>query len=80
MLKKFIYYILLLFFGEIFMDVRVGDTLIMKKQHPCGENRFAVLRIGADFRIKCTKCGREVMLERVKVEKNIKKIIREENE
>ena len=62
------------------MDVRVGDTLIMKKKHPCGDNRFNVLRIGADFRIKCAGCGREVMLERVKVEKNIKKIIREEEE
>ena len=62
------------------MDVRVGDTLIMKKTHPCGENKFAVLRIGADFRIRCIKCGREVMLERVKVEKNIKKIIRDNEE
>lgn len=62
------------------MDVRVGDKLQMKKSHPCGSNVFDVLRIGADFRIKCSKCGREVMLERVKVEKNIKKIIREEEE
>ena len=60
------------------MDVRVGDKLQMKKSHPCGGNIFDVLRIGADFRIRCSKCGREVMLERVKVEKNIKKIIREE--
>ncbi len=66
--------------GEIFMDVRVGDTLLMKKKHPCGGEHFAVLRIGADFRIRCIKCGREVMLERVKVEKNIKKIIREDSE
>ncbi|MBQ2904698.1 MAG: DUF951 domain-containing protein [Clostridia bacterium] len=62
------------------MDVRIGDTLLMKKPHPCGSNRFAVLRIGADFRIRCIGCGREVMLERVKVEKNIKKIIRDEEE
>lgn len=62
------------------MDVRVGDKLLMKKPHPCGSNQFAVLRIGADFRIRCVGCGREVMLERVKVEKNIKKIIREEEE
>ena len=60
------------------MDVRVGDKLQMKKSHPCGGNIFDVLRIGADFRIRCSKCGREVMLERVKVEKNIKKIIRDE--
>lgn len=31
------------------MDVRVGDKLIMKKNHPCGSNEFAVLRIGMDF-------------------------------
>ena len=62
------------------MDVRVGDKLQMKKNHPCGCNVFDVLRIGADFRIRCSQCGREVMLERVKVEKNIKKIIREEEE
>lgn len=62
------------------MDVRIGDKLQMKKSHPCGGNIFDVLRIGADFRIRCSKCGREVMLERVKVEKNIKKIIREEEE
>lgn len=62
------------------MDVKIGDTLLMKKKHPCGGELFAVTRIGADFRIRCIKCGREVMLERVKVEKNIKKIIREDSE
>lgn len=59
------------------MDVRVGDVIITKKQHPCGTSRFLVLRIGADFRIRCEGCGREVMLPRVKIEKNIKKIVRE---
>lgn len=59
------------------MDIRVGDVITMKKKHPCGCDRFTVLRIGADFRIKCLDCGREVMLERVKVEKNIRKLSRE---
>ncbi len=58
------------------MDVSVGDTLIMKKPHPCGENKFLVLRVGMDFRIRCAACGREVMLPRGKCEKNIKKIIK----
>lgn len=58
------------------MDVRIGDTLFMKKVHPCGENRFTVTRIGADFKIRCIKCGREIMLERSKCEKGIKKIER----
>ena len=61
------------------MDVRVGDELVMKKAHHCGENRFEVLRSGIDFRLRCKKCGREVMVPRIKIEKNIKKIIREES-
>ncbi len=62
------------------MDVRVGDILVMKKNHPCGSNKFSVLRSGMDFKIRCEGCGREVMVPRAKAEKNIKKIIREETE
>ena len=40
------------------MDVRVGDILVMKKEHPCGSNGFLVLRSGMDFRIRCEGCGR----------------------
>ena len=54
------------------MNVNVGDRLIMKKPHPCGNKEFEVLRIGADFKIRCTNCGREVMVPRSKIEKNIK--------
>lgn len=60
------------------MDVRVGDTLIMKKQHPCGGNSFLVLRSGMDFKLRCIKCGHEIEIPRVKAEKGIKKITREE--
>lgn len=58
------------------MDVQVGDRLIMKKNHPCGCSSFCVLRVGMDFKIRCENCGREVMVPRYKVEKNIKKIIK----
>ena len=60
------------------MDIHVGDELIMKKPHPCGDNRFLVLRVGMDFKIRCLKCGREVMVPRKNVEKNIRKVIRVE--
>ena len=63
--------------GENSMDVQVGDSIITKKPHPCGNSTFAVLRAGMDFRIRCTKCGREVMVPRSKIEKNIKKVVRE---
>lgn len=60
------------------MDVRVGDRLEMKKTHPCGSRTWLVLRVGMDFKLRCQGCGREVMLPRVKAEKNIKKLLREE--
>ena len=59
------------------MNVLPGDLIIVKKSHPCGSNEFKVLRVGMDFRIKCSKCGHEIMLPRNKIEKNIKKIIRD---
>lgn len=60
------------------MDVRVGDVLKMKKKHPCGSDKFLVTRVGMDFKIKCLGCNHEVMVPRVKAEKNIKRIEREE--
>lgn len=57
------------------MNVNVGDTILVKKPHPCGSKEFAVLRVGMDFKIKCKGCGHEIMLPRNKIEKNIKKII-----
>ena len=59
------------------MDVRVGDVLRMKKPHPCGSQRFSVLRVGMDFRLKCEGCGHEVMVPRLKIEKRIKRILRD---
>lgn len=61
------------------MDVKVGDVVTLKKPHPCGCREFDVLRVGIDFKIRCQKCKREVMVPRVKIEKNIKTIKSEEN-
>ena len=58
------------------MDIRVGDVLVMKKSHPCGSREWAVLRIGADFRLKCLGCGHEVMGPRSNFEKNVKQVKR----
>ena len=61
------------------MDVKLGDILVMKKNHPCGEKKWLVLRTGADFRLRCTGCGHELMTPRFKIEKNIRQIIREDD-
>lgn len=58
------------------MDVNVLDILEMKKNHPCGENKFLVLRSGMDFKLQCVCCKREFMVPRVKAEKNIINIIK----
>lgn len=56
------------------MDVKTGDIVVMKKNHPCGSNRFEVLRTGVDFKLKCVKCGHEVMVPRIKITKYIKAV------
>ena len=61
------------------MDIQVGDRLTMKKQHPCGSNTWTVLRVGADFRLKCTGCGHEIMNPRSKVEKYVRAVYRPED-
>ena len=60
------------------MEINVGDILKLKKQHPCGSKEWEVLRVGADFRLKCLGCGHELMTPRHKAEKNIKSVIRPE--
>lgn len=61
---------------EVGMDIQVGDILKMKKQHPCGSAEWEVLRIGADFRLKCVGCGHQIMIPRVKAEKNVRGLVR----
>ena len=56
-----------------------GDTPVMRKEHPCGGNKFRVLRTGSDVRIVCLTCGRDVTVERLKLEKNIKNVMPAEN-
>ena len=47
---------------------KVGDTLVMKKNHACGKGavRFSVLRVGSDIRILCLSCGHDVTVPRIK--------------
>ena len=51
-------------------DYKVGDIVKLKKPHPCGSQEWEILRVGADFRLKCEGCGHQAMAERKMVEKN----------
>lgn len=56
------------------LDIRPGDVLTMKKNHPCGANEMFVIRSGMDFRLRCLKCSREFMVPRNKIEKSIRQV------
>ena len=56
------------------MTVQVGDSVKPRKAHACGSNLWTVVRVGADFKLKCAKCGRVVMLSSEKFYKAVKTI------
>ncbi|CAM2362495.1 DUF951 domain-containing protein [Listeria seeligeri] len=53
----------------------LNDVVEMKKPHPCGTNRFKIIRMGMDIRIKCEGCGHSVMIPRREFERKVKKIL-----
>jgi hypothetical protein len=57
---------------EVFMEYKyeVGDIVKLKKKHPCGSFEWEILRVGADFRLKCIGCGHQIMIDRKSVVKN----------
>lgn len=57
------------------IPLKLGDVLELKKGHPCGENRWEVVRLGADIKLKCCGCGRVVMLPRSRVERRLKRFL-----
>ncbi len=56
------------------IKLTVGDTVELKKPHPCGGNTFKILRVGSDVRVLCLECGRDMTLDRIKLEKSIKNV------
>lgn len=57
------------------LKLHLGDVVRMKKVHPCGEDRWEVLRTGADIRVRCLGCGRMLLLPRRKLEKSVKEVV-----
>jgi hypothetical protein len=57
------------------MEVELGDIVRLRKKHPCGGDEWQVLRVGADIRVKCLKCQRQVLLERGVFERQIKAFV-----
>ena len=56
----------------------VGDIVRLKKGHPCGENKWEVLRTGVDIKIRCTGCDRQVWIPRIEFNRRVKKVLDKE--
>ena len=54
--------------------LRVNDRIRMKKSHPCGGDTFLILRVGSRMRVRCEKCGRDMDMDRIKLEKTIREL------
>ena len=61
-------------------EYKLGSIVIMKKPHPCGTNKWEIIRIGTDIKIKCLECGRTIMLPRIEFNKKLKKVVNDEKE
>ena len=53
---------------------QVGDTVELKKPHPCGTSTFKILRVGSEMRVICEGCGHDMTIDRIKLEKSTKRI------
>lgn len=56
------------------MKYKIGDVVTLKKGHPCGENKWEILRTGADIKLKCLGCERQIWIKRLDFNKKIRKI------
>ena len=61
-------------------EYKLNSIVMMKKQHPCGTNKWEITRIGTDIKIKCLECGRTIMLPRIEFNKKLKKVVNDEKE
>jgi len=57
------------------VDISLNDVVRLRKPHPCGGYEWRVVRLGADIGLKCTTCGRRVLLPRPEFERRLKVIV-----
>nr|WP_295972419.1 DUF951 family protein [uncultured Bacillus sp.] len=51
------------------------DIVEMKKAHPCGVNRWKIIRLGMDIRIKCEGCAHSVLISRKEFTRKMKRVL-----
>lgn len=55
------------------LKLELGDIIIMKKPHACGNSSWEITRLGVDIGLKCTKCGHTILMDRIELYKKMKK-------
>ena len=60
---------------EMTVEIKVGDVVQLRKAHPCGSDKWEVVRVGADIGLKCLKCQRRVFLERDVFRRRVKEFV-----
>ena len=60
-------------------DFKLNDIVIMKKDHACGTNKWQIIRVGVDIKLKCLNCNHEIMMDRLEFKKKLKGVINEED-
>ncbi len=58
------------------LDIHLDDVVRLRKPHPCGGYEWVVVRLGADIGLRCTTCGRRVLLPRRELEKRLKAFVK----
>ena len=56
------------------LPLHLGDEVQLKKAHPCGGDRWRILRVGADIRLQCVTCGRMIMVPRAHIERRVRRL------
>lgn len=57
------------------VDVAIGDRVELRKPHPCGGKTWTVVRVGADIGLTCDTCGRRILIDRIKFNKRVKRVL-----
>lgn len=61
------------------LEIRTGDTVRLRKPHPCGSYEWEIVRVGADIGLRCLKCRRKVLLQRSTFERRMKELVHRDN-
>lgn len=61
--------------GAVVPVFRIGDVIQTRRPHPCGGDTWEIYRVGMDIGIRCTTCGRRVLVPRRRLERRVRRFV-----